>query len=71
MSLFTMQTVTPAKAGVHRVSPRKPTGEIGPSLRWGDGIEIGLRHLTVRLNLTLRPKRDQRNAYDQNPRAQV
>ena len=29
--------VTPAKAGVHRVSPRKLTGEIVTSLRWCDG----------------------------------
>ena len=30
-------TVAPAKAGVHHVSPLKPTGEKGTSLRWGDG----------------------------------
>jgi hypothetical protein len=27
-------TVAPAKAGAYRVSPLKPTGEMGTSLRW-------------------------------------
>ena len=36
--LYNKTPVAPAKAGVHHVSPRKPTGEIGPSLRWGDGM---------------------------------
>jgi hypothetical protein len=30
--------VTPAQAGVHHVYPRKPTGAIGTSLRWCDGV---------------------------------
>jgi hypothetical protein len=29
--------VAPAQAGVYHVYPLKPTGEIGPGLRWGDG----------------------------------
>ena len=36
--LYNKTPVAPAKAGVHHVFPRKPTGEIGPSLRWGDGV---------------------------------
>jgi hypothetical protein len=42
---------------------------MGPSLRWGDGIEIGLHAFTVRLNFKLCPKQGQRNIYDQIPRA--
>jgi len=30
-------TVAPAKAGAYDVCLARPTGEIGPSLRWGDG----------------------------------
>ena len=30
--------VAPAQAGAHHVSPRKPKGEIGTSLRWCDGF---------------------------------
>jgi len=36
-------TVAPAKAGAHHVCPDRPTGEIGPSLRWGDGCCINSR----------------------------
>jgi hypothetical protein len=36
LNLATTHTVAPAKAGAHHVSPRKPTGEIGTSLRWCD-----------------------------------
>jgi hypothetical protein len=32
--------VAPAQAGAHRVSRRKPTGEIGTSLRWCDGVSV-------------------------------
>ena len=34
--------VTPAKAGVHHAGQPKPTDEIDPSLRWGDGIGLDL-----------------------------
>jgi hypothetical protein len=30
-------TVAPAQAGAHDVCLARPTGAIGPSLRWGDG----------------------------------
>lgn len=32
--------VAPAQAGAHHVSPRKPIGEIGTSLRWCDGVLV-------------------------------
>ena len=35
-NLAATNTVAPAKAGAHDVSLRKPTGEIGTSLRWCD-----------------------------------
>ena len=34
--LVTERIVAPAQAGAHHVSPLKPTGEIGSSLRWSD-----------------------------------
>jgi hypothetical protein len=30
--------VAPAKAGAHHACPDRPTGVIGPSLRWGDEL---------------------------------
>jgi hypothetical protein len=34
---FRKNTVAPAQAGAHDVCLARPTGAIGPSLRWGDG----------------------------------
>ena len=35
-----LPSVAPAKAGAHHVSQCKPTGEIGTSLRWCDGLLV-------------------------------
>ena len=35
-------TVAPAKAGAYDVCMGGPTGEIGPSLRWGDEVFVGI-----------------------------
>jgi hypothetical protein len=50
--LSAQQPVAPAQAGAHYASLRKPTGEIGTSLRWCDG-SVGLNSFdnTVTLNL--------------------
>ena len=34
---FSKNAVAPAKAGAYDVCMGRPTGVIGPSLRWGDG----------------------------------
>ena len=53
-------TVTPAKAGAHHVSPLKPTGEIGTSLRWCDGEVLDDGLLIACATGTIRPTAIQR-----------
>lgn len=52
---YRLLAVAPAQAGAHHVSPLKPIGEIGPSLRWGDGLVLDDSLTITCANGTIRP----------------